>query len=666
MFKESGDEGETVPGETVEDVLDEQLGEDDHLLDDEGIDALLEVNGVGSSSSSTDARPSTPPSSSDQPLKDAVTPQKRHQEAMMLMMQGKRHMLVKDLHSAVNAYQEACRIMDETHGQLAAPCGDAYMQYGQALLELARSENQVLGMAGAPAEEDEEEEEDDEDDDEEQGEEASKEEEEEEEEELPDEDLEASAKEEIEGPSSRAKSKDKGKGLAVKKKTTTTTMLPPDSVPAKKSSGDDDEEEEEEENENPDEEEVTNLQLAWEMVELAKLVFLKSPESKEKQIKAADCFLTLGEVSLESEAYDAAVDDFNKCLEIQRKNLPEDDRYIAETHYQLGLTHSFSKNYSEARLHFRHAIKVLESRVHNCKGVLDAAIKETGSRENALKDEKVYKAKEEIEDLKGLLPEILAKYEDAAEMEAEHSEASKAVKEASENLHRSPTKKQPGSAGLSNGAGSSGINGVGSSSGGASGSSSGAAGSSSGASTSTSGNALSSRFTAPFPRAEDEKAGGSSSSSNGVKKITFGSASSASTAAPSGVSMIAVRRNLGKEPSSAPASSSSSSAFSSSSSSSSVPSGAVNDISSLVRRKRKPEEESATPTTHSISAASASAPEASLPASTNGSEAAAASSEVEAAPVPNGDHAGKSEEIDGVKNGSETPEAKRIKIDGDV
>ena len=281
MFKDPGDEGEQ-PGETVDDVLDEQLGEEDHLLDDD-IDALLEVNGVGASSSSGPARTSTPPpTSSNQPPKDAVTPQKRHQEAMMLMMQGKRHMLVKDLHSSVNAYQEACRIMDETHGQLAAPCGDAYLQYGQALLELARSENTVLGMGGgAPAEEDDDDDDND-DDDEAEGEEAEK--EEEEEEEPPEEDLEASAKEEIDGPSSSAKVKDKGKGLAVKKKTT-STMPPPDSDDKKSADEEEDDEEEKEEDENPDEEDVTNLQLAWEMLELAKLVFLKSPDSKEKQIK---------------------------------------------------------------------------------------------------------------------------------------------------------------------------------------------------------------------------------------------------------------------------------------------------------------------------------------------------------------------------------------------
>ena len=143
MFKEPGDEVVEDAGPSVEDVLDEQLGDDaiDEPLDDEGIDALLEVNGVGggggggggSADAGTDAAPlsPSPSSSSSAPLKDAVTPQKRHQEAMMLMMQGKRHLLVKDLHSAVNAYQEACRIMDETHGQMAPPCGDAYFQYGQ-------------------------------------------------------------------------------------------------------------------------------------------------------------------------------------------------------------------------------------------------------------------------------------------------------------------------------------------------------------------------------------------------------------------------------------------------------------------------------------------------------------------------------------------------------
>merc|ERR1719233_27120 len=443
---------------------------------------------------------------------------------MMLMMQGKRHLLVKDLHSAVNAYQEACRIMDETHGQLAAPCGDAYFQYGQALLELARSENQVLAMGGVPEEDDDDDDDDEDEEEEEEGEKGAEEEEveeEEEEEEPEDEDLEASAKEEVEGPSGK---KDKGKGPAPKKKKSAQGDASADSASGSASKEEEEEgEDEEEQNENPDEEEVTNLQLAWEMLELAKLVFLKEPITKEKQIKAADCFLTLGEVSLESEAYDAAVDDFNRCLDIQKQHLEDDDRYIAETHYQLGLTHSFAKNYKDAKLHFRHAIKVLESRVGNCRGQIEAAIAEKGSKEKAFMDDKVYKAKEEIRDIEGLLPEIQAKYDDAREMEAEHSEASQAVKEASENLHRSPAKKNPSTAGPSSSSAASSSSSASSSS-----TSSGAGSSSSSAASSSS---SSSSFTAPFPRDEDATANG------GIKKITFGSASSASSVAPAGVSM---------------------------------------------------------------------------------------------------------------------------------
>merc|ERR1712136_208983 len=193
-----------------------------------------------------------------------------------------------------------------------------------------------------------------------------------------------------EGPGSSAKVMDKGKGPAVKKKGAGASS---------QEKSQEVEEEEEEEEPNP-EEDVTNLQLAWEILELAKISFLKEPMTKERLIKAADCHLTLGEVSLESEAYDAAIDDFKKCLDIQTKNLEEDDRFIAETHYQLGLTHSFAKNYSEARNHFRKALKVLETRIGKLTRVVEEAVTKHGSKEKALAVDSVWKAKEEIGDLK--------------------------------------------------------------------------------------------------------------------------------------------------------------------------------------------------------------------------------------------------------------------------
>ena len=49
---------------------------------------------------------------------------------------------------------------------------------------------------------------------------------------------------------------------------------------------------------------------------------------------------------------------------------------------------------------------MLESRVGNCRGQIEAAIAEKGSKEKAFMDDKVYKAKEEIRDIEGLLPEI--------------------------------------------------------------------------------------------------------------------------------------------------------------------------------------------------------------------------------------------------------------------
>lgn len=47
----------------------------------------------------------------------------------------------------VVCFQEACRHLADEYGETAPECGDAYYHYGQALLELARIENGVLGNA---------------------------------------------------------------------------------------------------------------------------------------------------------------------------------------------------------------------------------------------------------------------------------------------------------------------------------------------------------------------------------------------------------------------------------------------------------------------------------------------------------------------------------------
>merc|ERR1712029_1009789 len=109
--------------------------------------------------------------------------------------------------------------------------------------------------------------------------------------------------------------------------------------------------------EKEDEEEPSNLQLAWEMLELAKNILVKQADSvkqEEKERKAAidaricDKFQTLGELSIENENYPQAIEDLGTCLQRRQKMLPEDSRLIAETHYQLGVAQGFNVEFDQA------------------------------------------------------------------------------------------------------------------------------------------------------------------------------------------------------------------------------------------------------------------------------------------------------------------------------
>ena len=78
-----------------------------------------------------------------------------------------------------------------------------------------------------------------------------------------------------------------------------------------------------------DEDDPSNLQLSWEMLELAKMVLLDQLEGEASKAlseenktmiekRLFETFLTLGEVSLENENYPQAVEDLTLCLNKQQ------------------------------------------------------------------------------------------------------------------------------------------------------------------------------------------------------------------------------------------------------------------------------------------------------------------------------------------------------------
>ncbi|XP_060629363.2 nuclear autoantigenic sperm protein isoform X2 [Anolis sagrei] len=174
-----------------------------------------------------------------------------------------------------------------------------------------------------------------------------------------------------------------------------------------KTEEDEDKAEEEKENdstveEKESEDEVGNLELAWDMLELAKVIY-KRQDTKEAQLFAAQAHLKLGEVSIESENYVQAIEEFHSCLNLQQKYLEAHDRLLAETHYHLGLAYHYNNQYEEAVQQFSRSMDVINKRLE----MLTECLKSKG--EGSTEDEK------EIEELKGLLPEIKEKIEDSKE-----------------------------------------------------------------------------------------------------------------------------------------------------------------------------------------------------------------------------------------------------------
>merc|ERR1711970_1134310 len=139
-------------------------------------------------------------------------------------------------------------------------------------------------------------------------------------------------------------------------------------------------------------EEPGNLEQAWQMFDLAKVIY-------GKEVKECESLVLLGEVSLENSNFKQAVEDLTTCLAKRLKALPEDSRSIAETHYQLGVAQAHCEDFVNAEKSLKAAISVLDKRVVNLKKM---EVSDNIKKELAELDTLCYDIKERMNDHKDM------------------------------------------------------------------------------------------------------------------------------------------------------------------------------------------------------------------------------------------------------------------------
>jgi len=240
----------------------------------------------------------------EEPTIEDIELQKKRAE--QLLTDGKRHLIIKDFQEAVDVLSEACSLFGTIYSELDEKCAEAYFNYGCALLELSKNQISPVGL-----EEKHEEENDDESSTEEMD-----------SNNVTTEDNKASISDvtnEIE--KEETDNVDDTKSTEKKENLQEETS---DDVKENKVGEQSTEKEDMsvDEGEKPDEEdvgedEVNDLQIAWEMLELAKVIY-KNKDTEESKLKLAEVLMKCGEVSIEDEKFETAIQDMTESLEIRR------------------------------------------------------------------------------------------------------------------------------------------------------------------------------------------------------------------------------------------------------------------------------------------------------------------------------------------------------------
>ncbi|KAI8970971.1 hypothetical protein BDB01DRAFT_525430 [Pilobolus umbonatus] len=274
-------------------------------------------------------------------------------QATTAFEEGKALFLNGEYESSANKLGEACQLFDELNGVLDPANGDVYFQYGEALLQHAIKQNTVLGQQAS---------------------------------------------------NNAATIEEQTNKVESSEVQSDNPLIQLNDAPQFVN---EDEEEVEEAEEAEEEEEEDDFETAWDILDVARVIYEKS-EDKETRLKLADVHLCLGDISLETEKFNDALTDYKKAIDLKQELLEEEDRQLAEAHYKYALALELSSDRTEEAVpELRKAIDVLKKRL--------ALLKETDH-------------KREIDEINEIIPDMELKIEELNTRQASEKEAEELLK----------------------------------------------------------------------------------------------------------------------------------------------------------------------------------------------------------------------------------------------
>lgn len=305
------------------------------------------------------------------------------EHAAELMARGSTALKECDFSEATECFSRALEIRVAHYGELAFECVNAYYKYGCALLYKAQEEADPLGA-------------------------------------VPKKDGESQQESHKEGSLRDAVNSDSRTAFAsitAEDGSSSHQKGGPDDASTEK-----DQEEDEEESDVDDlveaDEDESDLDLAWKMLDVARAILEKHSVSSMEKV---DVLSALAEVALEREDIDTSLSDYLNALSILEQLVEPDNRRIAELNFRICLCLEVGSRAEEAIPYCQKAISVCKSRVErlvNESKSIAVVAPETDQtvEQSSIGSSSVSDKNEEVETLTGLASELEKKLEDLQQL----------------------------------------------------------------------------------------------------------------------------------------------------------------------------------------------------------------------------------------------------------